>query len=67
MRRMLRILGLGTIPVWSSGCGGCGPDPIPPPTLAEVSQEIQFQSVDRVGAHAYLATIIRTELREGDV
>ncbi|MEC8424381.1 MAG: hypothetical protein VX000_11440 [Myxococcota bacterium] len=67
MRRMLRILGLGTIPVWSSGCGGCGPDPFPPPTLAEVSQEIQFQSVDRVGAHAYLATIIRTELREGDV
>lgn len=67
MSRALLVVCLGAAVGLLPGCGGCGPEGPPPPTLAEASQEVQFHSVDQLGAHAYLATIIRTELRDGEV
>ena len=50
------------------GVSACSESPrLPEPTLAEASQEVRFQSVDALGPHAYLATTIRTDLREGEV
>jgi len=63
----LAVVCLGAAVALLPGCGGCGPEALPEPTLAEVSQEVQFQSVDQLGTHAYLATIVRTELRGGEV
>lgn len=66
MTRRLSVACWGAALAWlPAACGGT--DTLPPPTLAEASQEVQFQSVDQLGAHAYLATITRTELRAGAV
>ena len=51
-----------------AGLMGCSERPVlPEPTLAEVSQEVRFQSVDSLGPHSYVATTIRTDLRDGVV
>ena len=51
-----------------AGLSACSESPrLPEPTLAEASQEVRFQSVDALGPHAYLATTIRTDVREGEV
>jgi len=51
-----------------AGLSACSDAPrLPEPTLAEASQEVRFQSVDALGPHAYLATTIRTDLRDGQV
>jgi hypothetical protein len=47
-----------------SSCRSCAQPDVEEVSLAQVSQEIQFQSVDHLGPHAYLASIQRTELRD---
>lgn len=44
------------------GCSGGEPAA---PDLGEVSQSIQFESVDRLGPHRYLARISQRQVREG--
>ncbi len=46
---------------------GCGPSASDEVDLGQVSQEIQFQSVDNLGPHKYLASVARTESRAGQV
>jgi hypothetical protein len=43
----------------------CGPTNPDVPTLGEVSQEVQFESVDRLGPHRFLASIRHREIRDG--
>lgn len=52
--------------VWGLGTG-CTPAPTEEVDLGLVSQEIQFQSVDNLGPHKYLASIERAEYRGDDL
>lgn len=47
------------------GAAACGPSDPDAPDLGEASQEIQFESVDRLGPHRFLASIRHRILREG--
>jgi hypothetical protein len=40
--------------IWGVGCGASNPSE---PTLGDASREVQFESVDRLGPHRYLASI----------
>ena len=52
MNRLTGWLGLSVV-CWT-GCGSTDPKA---PDLAQVSQEVQFESVDKLGPHLYLASI----------
>jgi len=48
------------------GCRGCQEES-PEPSLAEVSEEIQFAAIDQLGPHHLLSTIERTDARDGEL
>ena len=62
--RIVVLAGLGLAGAMLSSCRSCAQPDVEEVSLAQVSQEIQFQSVDHLGPHAYLASIQRTELRD---
>lgn len=43
---------------------GCGPSDPDAPTLGDASREVQFESVDRLGPHHYLASIKHRIIRD---
>ena len=58
------LLAIGLRGLW--GCSGsCGGEATEPPTLGEVTVAVQFASVERLGPHAYTATVTRVEQVEG--
>ncbi len=50
-----------------AGCGSCGGEVDTEPPLEQVADEVQYESVERLGPHVFTATISRTRTSDGAV
>jgi len=53
--------------IFLAGCGSCGSELDTEVPLEQVANEVQFESVERLGPHVFTATISRTRTSSGKV